>query len=103
MKQYGIYIRQGSGCPYMIHYFDNIFNAKAKLIEMVGVEESRQRPYFVDNDFFHNKYNLVGNLKYFCIKKRDISDWKNYSENISLEKENKKIIYIENFKKVLTK
>lgn len=103
MKQYGIYIRQGSGTPYMIHFYDNIYSAKQKLYEMIQLEEERQRPYFVDNDFFDNKYSLVGNLKYFLIKERDVSDWENYSEEVTKMKNDNKIIYFNNFKKVLTK
>lgn len=103
MKQYGIYIRQGSGIPYMIHFYDNIYSAKQKLYEMIQLEEERQRPYFVDNDFFDNKYRLVGNLKYFLIKERDVSDWENYSEEVTKMKNDNKIIYFNNFKKVLTK
>lgn len=103
MKQYGIYIRQGSGTPYMIHFYDNIYSAKQKLYEMIQLEEERQRPYFVDNDFFDNKYSLVGNLKYFLIKERDVSDWENYSEEGTKIKNDNKIIYFNNLKKVLTK
>lgn len=104
MKEYGIYIRQGSGTPYMIHIFNNIDSAKIKLYEMIQLEEERQRPYFVDNDFYNNKYVMVGKLRYFCIKEREVSEWEKYSE----EKENNrkddhKIIFINNYKKVLTK
>lgn len=102
MKQYGIYIRQGSAAPYMIHFYDNIISAKQKLYEMVQLEEERQRPYFVDNDFFSNRYSLVGRLKYFCIKERDVSDWHNYSEDKNKNDTDNKIIYF-NFEKVLTK
>lgn len=93
MKEYGIYIRKGSGTPYMIHFFDNIESAKIKLYEMIKLEEERQRPYFVDNDFFNNKYNISTKLKYFCIKQRDVSEWDNYSKEKS-EKNNNKILYL---------
>lgn len=101
MKEYGIYIRQGSGTPYMIHFFNDIISAKLKLYEMIQIEEERQRPYFVDNDFFDNKYVMVGKLKYFCIKEREVSEWSSYSEE-KCKNTNNKIIYINNFKKVLT-
>lgn len=102
MKEYGIYIREGSGTPYMIHIFNNIDSAKIKLYDMVQLEEERQRPYFVDNDFFFNKYNISTKLKYFCIKEREVHEWTNYSEEKNIEKENNKIIFINNYKKVLT-
>lgn len=101
MKEYGIYIRQGSGRPYMIHIYDNINSAKLKLYEIIQLEEERQRFYYVDNDFYNNKYANVNNLKYLCIKERDVSDWKNYSET-NVDKEENKIIFFQNFKKQLT-
>lgn len=96
MKEYGIYIRQGSGNPYMIHIFNNIDSAKIKLHEMVQLEEERGRPYFVDNNFFNNKYNISTKLKYFCIKQRDVSNWENYLEEKISKKENN-ILYFNNF------
>lgn len=99
MKQYGIYIRQGTGTPYMIHFYDNINSAKLKLYDMISLEEERQRPYFVDNDFFNNKYNTSAKLKYYCIKVRDVSDWTDYSEEKMNSENHNKIIYFNNLKK----
>lgn len=99
MKEYGIYIRCNGGKPYMIHFFNNIINAKLKLFEMIQLEEERGRPYFVDNDFFENKYPCSVNLKYYCIKEREISEFKVYSEEKSNIKENNKIIFLTNYKK----
>lgn len=103
MKEYSIYIRKGSGTPYMIHFFNNIESAKIKLYDMIQLEEDRQRPYFVDNDFFNNKYNTSTKLKYYCIKEREVSEWQNYSEEKSNQENNNKIIFLNNYKKVLTK
>lgn len=99
MKEYGIYIRCKGGTPYLIHFFDNITDAKLKLYDMISLEEERGRPYFVDNDFFDNKYSCNLNLKYFCIKEREISEFKTYSEEKSNELEKNKILYFQNFKK----
>lgn len=98
MKEYGIYIRCNGGTPYMIHFFNNILSAKQKLFEMIQIEEDRGRPYFVDNDFFNNKYPCNINLKYYCIKVRDVSDFDVYSEEKSNTKEKNKIIYFQNYK-----
>ena len=99
MKEYGIYIRCNGGTPYMIHFFDNILSAKQKLFEMIQIEEDRGRPYFVDNDFFNNKYPCSINLKYYCIKEREVSDFLVYSEEKSKIEEDNKIIYFFNYKK----
>lgn len=93
MKEYSIYILK-------LHVFNDIDLAKIKLFDMISLEEERQRPYFVDNKFFNNKYNITRKLKYFCIREREVSKWKNYSGDDT--KENN-IIYFNNFKKQLTK
>lgn len=81
----------------MIHFFNNIDSAKTKLYEMVDLEIHRHRPFFVDNDFFVNQYPLSLNLKYFCIKEREVSDWSNYSEKNTNKKKSSNIIYFNNF------
>ena len=50
MKEYGIYIRQGEGKPYILQTFNDIDLAKIKLYEMLCFEEQRQRSYFVDRE-----------------------------------------------------
>lgn len=97
MKQYGIYIRCNGGTPYMIHFYDNILSAKQKLYDMIQLDEDRGRAYFVDNDFFFNKYTCNLNLKYYCIKERDVSEFTNYSEQKNNTNEKDKIIYFQNY------
>ena len=62
---------------------------------MISFEEERQRPYFVDNDFFNNKYNISTKLRYFCIRVRDVTDWEKYSEEKEICQSN--IIYFNGF------
>lgn len=99
MKEYCIYIRQGAGKPYILNTFNNLDNAKLKVLELVELEEERGRPYYIDNDYFNNKYSLVGNLKYICIKQRDITEWTNFSSIEINKREKEKIVYINNFRK----
>lgn len=101
LKEYCIFVRQGEGKPYMLHTFNNINSAKLKLYEMISLEEERQRPYFVDNDFYNNKYNISIKLRYLCIKEREVTEWEKYSEENKAIKNN--VIYFNNFEKQLTK
>ena len=91
MKEYSIYQRHGSCSPFILHTYDNI-----------QTEDERRRPYFVDNDFYNNKYQLSNDLYYLKIIVRDVSDWADYSEEKEIEENNNKIIFINDFKKVLT-
>ena len=52
------------------------------------IEEDRGRTYFVDNDFFNSRYLCNVNLKYYCIKEREVSDFSIYSEEETIAKKN---------------
>ena len=80
MKEYGIYQRCKSGKPYMVLKFNSIMQCKVALYDMVQLEEERGRPYFVDNDFFDNKYVNSFNGMYYCIKVREVTDYEVYKE-----------------------
>lgn len=96
MKEYCIYIRQGSGMPYVLKTYPDIVSAKKAILNLVSFEEERNRMYFVDNDFFYNKYCYAGNgLKYMCIQEREVTEWKKYIETNSFGKNN--IIYLKNY------
>lgn len=102
MKEYSILIRQGDGTPYTLKPYRNILEAKKALNEIIKLEEERQKPYYVDNDFFENKYNQAIRLKYMCIRERETTEWEKYSEEKiiqeTINKYHKKIVYIENYK-----
>ena len=59
-KEYCIYCIYNGGTPFILKTFKTLEAAKAKLTEMIDLEKERNRPYFVENNFFENKY--VGNI-----------------------------------------
>lgn len=63
----------------MIHIFDNFNSAFQKLELLISYDEERGRQYFVDNSFFNNKYDLLPDLTYYCIKEREVSKWDKFS------------------------
>ena len=100
MKEYSIYIRQGNGRPYTIGTYNSIYDAQIALGNMVRLEEERQKPYYVDNDFWDNQYSLISNLRYFCIREREVSEWKKYcNTNISGRSQDDNVIYFTNYLK----
>lgn len=56
MLEYTIFLRHGSAKPYTLGTYKSIEGAKAKLYDIINLEIERKRPFFVDNDFFENKY-----------------------------------------------
>ena len=89
MKEYCIYCIWNGGTPFILHTFKNIDSAKAKLFEMISLEEERERPYFVDNDF--------------CIEEKKMTERNEYTEEKKNIENINKIIYLNNFKKVVDK
>ncbi len=79
-EEYTIFCRVGQGKPYNLHTFDNLQIAKIKLYDMISLEQERNRPYYVYNDFYKNEYPPTVGCKIFCIKKRTITDWEIYSQ-----------------------
>lgn len=95
MKEYTLFRRIGQGCPYVIHIRDNLFSVINDLNLMIEYDEDRGKQYFVDNDFYHNKYKFYPNIIYYCIKVREVTKWEKYFENIDLKEkhiENTKIL-----------
>lgn len=80
MKEYTIYLRHGNAKPYTLGTYKTIESAKVKLYDIVQLEIERKRPFYVDNDFFNNKYALGSNLFYICILERDVTEWGRITE-----------------------
>lgn len=99
MKEYAILIKQGSGTPYVLKTYPDIISAKRAISNLVDFEEEKHRMYFVDNDYFYNKYCHVGSLKYMCIQEREVTEWEKYSEMKNITNNKSNIIYLRNFQK----
>ena len=95
MKEYTIYARQGNAKPYTIGTYKTIASAKLKLYDIISLEIERKRPFFVDNDFFENKYTLGSELFYISILERDVKEWRKFSE-IDSAKNNLLFLYTSN-------
>jgi len=94
--EYIIYCVYNGGKPFYLHTYDNINIAKIDLYNMIELEKKRNRPYYVDNDFFENEYssNVLG--KYFCIKQREVTEFIKYEEYKNSYKNNN-IVQFKNF------
>lgn len=99
-KEYTIFITCNGGKTYNIHVYNDIFEAKNDLYNMVELEKKRHRPYYVYNDFYDNEYPGSLNCKIFCLKERIVSDWEKYSENNNSNNKiiKNNIIYFEKYK-----
>lgn len=87
-KEYCILQINGKGTPFIYHTYSNIFDAKKDLFNLVALEQERNRPYYVNNDFYSNEFTPNCSGKYFCIRQRSVSKWENYFEQQEQQKTN---------------
>lgn len=81
MKEYAIYCIVNGGCPYIapgsnFKSFDAVLSHLYS--RFISSCEERNVMYFVDNEFFNNKYsNMPGvkNFNYYKIVVREYSEW----------------------------
>ena len=86
-KEYCIYIKNGLGKPYVVSPYSSFSEALVALNVMVDYEEELNHFYYVDNDFFNNRYppNMYG--KYFCIQERTVTKWSKYESIVANKKQ----------------
>ncbi len=96
-KEYSIYCMYGKGKPFCLNTYKTFFEAESKLYQIIQTDEERHRIYYVDNDFFENKYQLGMQVNYYSIIERTVSEWKKYSAKKVQEKTRKKILAFTKF------
>lgn len=82
--EYSILRRIGGGAPYIGLTYNSLQEA-INILEKNFIYEDikKKRIYFVDNNFYNNKYEcLIGisNFNYYKIVARKITDWVGYEE-----------------------
>lgn len=98
MLEYTLFLRHGNATPYTLGTYKTISAAKEKLYDIVDLEVKRHRPFYVDNDFFKNNYELGYNSFYISILEREVEQWHKFSQAESQESNNNKLVYINNYK-----
>lgn len=73
--EYCLYIRNGTGCPYIARTFDDMFEAQRYIIELEKRNNRFHRIFYVDNEFYKNQYSPNIEGIYYKILKREINDW----------------------------
>lgn len=100
MKEYGIYRRNFGGKPFMIDTYKDYISAKIRINELVTYWEENGYQFFIDNDYYENKYPLMLSNCFYCsIKVREVSEWQDYSEVKENIQNNSNVIFFNNFKK----
>lgn len=81
MKEYCIFVIYRGGTPYTVGSYNTFQLAQSALMNMISGFDQRGKIYYIDNDFFDNKYPLGLQSVYYQIQERDVTEWKKYSED----------------------
>lgn len=73
--EYTIYIRHGTGLPYLGRTFTNYYDACRFLKEKAKRHEHYNQIYYIDDEFFENQYERNYQGTYYKILRRKLSDW----------------------------
>lgn len=80
MKEYCIYIRHGSACPFRTSTYSTFDSAKQALLIMTQDFAERNRVFYIDNEFYENKFPLgLQGCTYYQIQEREVFDWEKYN------------------------
>lgn len=55
-KEYAIYCIYNGGTPFILHTYKSLQEAKLQIYNMAYNEIDHNRIFYVDNDFYENKY-----------------------------------------------
>ena len=105
MKEYGIYRVNNGAKPFMLDIYNNLELAKLRVNQLVANWEEKGLNYYIDNKYFENKYNFI-TYKYvfYCqIKCREVTEWETVENFEDKNINSNNIVFLQNYKKSLTK
>ena len=104
MKEYGIYRINNGARPFMLDIYNDLDLAKLRINELVCNWEEKRLNYYIDNEYFDNKFKFISykGIFYCQIQCREVSCWKSLDDEKSSKNSNN-IIFLQNYKKTLTK
>lgn len=86
MKEYRVYRQNNGGTPFCLRTLQTLSEAKRYIYNCIANYEELHYFYYVDNDFFDNKYSIgLKGLFYFQIQERDVSAWSITNEKKDLK------------------
>lgn len=77
MKEFTVFYQIGNARMYHINIYNHVSLAKQTIKENIQshFECNRRITYYIDNDYYKNKYDNTA-YYYYCIKERSITKWK---------------------------
>ena len=74
--EYCLYVRNGSACPYIMpRTFTDEWEAKNYAYEIEKRHNRFNRIFYIDNDFYNNRYSPNVEGIYYKFLRREVNDW----------------------------
>ena len=79
--EYAIYCRVGQALPYIQTILNSMEDVMLRIVEIEKKHNHYGQFFYIDNDFYDNKYSLSYNCTYYKILRRPVSDWEEFTTN----------------------
>lgn len=85
--EFTCYVQVKSGSPYIGTWRgDNMLDVYRQIKEIEKRHGRRRQHFYIDNDFYNNKYNNNDYVYYYRFMQRKVNDWETVSERKNLIK-----------------
>lgn len=76
--EYGIYCKVGSGLPYIRSVHSDMKQIYIAIEEIEKRHNHYRQLFYIDNDFYKNKYSLECGGTYYKVLRRPILEWEEF-------------------------
>lgn len=81
--EYALYVCVNGACPYIKCQFNNIQQVFQCVDSLEKKHNRYHQVFYIDNDFYINKYTSSMNGTYYKFLRRNVYDWEEFCEKIS--------------------
>ena len=78
--EYCLYVRVGQALPYIANKFSDISDVYRFITQIEKRHNHYRQIFYIDNDFYQNKYSLEAGGTYYKFLRRPVFDWEEFSE-----------------------
>lgn len=78
--EYGIYCQVGSGTPYIRKIYSDMKQVYVAIEEIEKRHNHYRQLFYIDNDFYDNKYTLQCGGTYYKVLRRPIAEWEEFKK-----------------------
>lgn len=81
--EYALYCRVGQACPYIARIFDSINDVYRYVQEIEKKHNHYGQRFYIDNDFYNNRYDLNAGGTYYKFLRRPVFDWEEFNKEVA--------------------